>query len=84
MARRRHYRGVMWEPIRRIWRVRLCHKERKYSFGYYHDQEYAARIYDALALELRGPSATINFNGILPAGVTREHIRVMLANRGLR
>ena len=55
-----------------------------YHFGYYPNQQYAAMIYDALAVELFGNDATLNFDGKPPPGVCRVDIIEMLRKKGLK
>ena len=85
MTTRPKYRGVTWRPLRQMYQVRLKFGDQpRMSFGYYRDAAFAARLYDGLAKELWGGDATLNFDGVLPTGVTRVDIWNMLHEKGLR
>ncbi|MHC4177851.1 MAG: AP2/ERF family transcription factor [Planctomycetota bacterium] len=45
--------------------------------------EEAARIYDAMAIYLRGPDARLNFDGRPPVGILWDDVRQFLDKRGV-
>jgi len=65
------------------WQVRVRYAGRLYSFGVYRDPEYAAKIYDAVVLQLRGGANELNFGGEWPEGILKSQITKMLKDRGL-
>jgi hypothetical protein len=55
------YRGVRWHERNLKWEARIFDGQKQVSLGYYDSEEAAARAYDAKALRLRGPNASVNF-----------------------
>ncbi len=81
---RPRFLGVSWHPHSKRYRLRIHANDKTHNFGYFHNPVYAARIYDALVAEIRGTDAVLNFDGVLPTGVTRNDIWEMLREKGLR
>lgn len=83
------YRGVFRKndkKRRKPWYVKIRTGDRKQKvIGYYADPEYAARVYDAIEVELRGiHNAVLNFDGFPPADMCRLDIIRLLQAKGLR
>jgi hypothetical protein len=53
--------GIRWDKNREKWHVRLTVNGRRRSFGYYADQDEAAKAYDRVAEKYRGEYAVLNF-----------------------
>ena len=83
-AKRPHYLGVNWHEARKTYKLRIHTDGHTHSFGYYKNPVFAAKLYDALVKELRGTDAVLNFDGVLPTGVTRNDIWEMLREKGLK
>ena len=56
-----HYNGIRWDRNKQTWQVRLTINGRRESFGYYADEEAAAKAYDRIAKKHRGEYAVLNF-----------------------
>ncbi len=62
------YRGVLWDPRRRLWKAQIGSLEQHRQLGRYRDEAQAAAAHDAAAREMYGASAGLNFpDGIIPA-----------------
>lgn len=62
------YKGVSWDKSRQKWIVAIGARDGHRSLGRYADEEQAARVYDAAALERWGQFARLNFpvdNGLV-------------------
>jgi hypothetical protein len=55
------YIGVSWFEQTGKWQARISVDTKVRSLGYYHNEDDAARAYDAEALSTRGPNAVTNF-----------------------
>jgi hypothetical protein len=55
------FKGVHWHPSSGLWVVRMTVQGVSKTFGYFHDPEDAARVYDAAAREHHGEFARLNF-----------------------
>lgn len=63
-APRNRYRGVSyfpWDKRQKRWVARIFSGDRRQHIGYYATAEEAARAYDAVAIELFGEFAFLNF-----------------------
>jgi hypothetical protein len=82
MGKTSRYRGVSWNKEKRRWQIKLKRgKHEQRHFGYYDDEEYTARLRDALVWQLRG-AGDLNFDGQPPAGMCRLDIIEMLRKKG--
>lgn len=54
------FKGVSWFRSKRRWEAYICVERQKRRLGYFHDEEAAARAYDAAALEAWGEFALTN------------------------
>ena len=59
--RKTRYHGISWKKDVKKWRVRLAINGKSQSFGSYSDEIEAARAYDRVAKQHRGPFAVLNF-----------------------
>lgn len=55
------FHGVIWDQSRRQWQARVSFKGRTFNGGRFSDEIAAARARDALAKDLQGPFARLNF-----------------------
>jgi hypothetical protein len=55
------YCGVSWCKRLEKWKVQITLDYKQRHLGYFHDEEEAARAYDAAAIELHGEFARLNF-----------------------
>lgn len=55
------YRGVSWAAHVQKWNAQIMIDYKQLHLGYYEDEVYAARVYDAEARALHGDSAQLNF-----------------------
>ena len=87
MSKTSQYRGVTWSKHKDCWQIKLKrsgHKIEQVHFGYYQDPERAARIRDALVVEIWGNDAILNFDGQPPPDMCRVDIVAMLNKKGWR
>lgn len=62
------YKGVAWDSTRRLWRLQVGAKSGHRTLDRFRDEAEAAAAYDAVARELGGDAATLNFpDGKVPA-----------------
>jgi hypothetical protein len=62
------YRGVLWDPRRRLWKAQIGAREQHRQLGRFRDEAQAAAAHDAAAREMFGAAAVLNFpDGIVPA-----------------
>lgn len=55
------YKGVSYEPERKLWRASICCKGVKHRIGRFKNEKDAARAYDDYARKLQGEYARPNF-----------------------
>lgn len=55
------YKGVIWNPEQKTWDANIYPNNTHKRLGHYHDEEAAARAYDAAATQLYGDFAKVNF-----------------------
>lgn len=55
------YRGVSWCKQMKKWRVSLSIRGKSTYYGYYEDEEKAARLFDSIIKEKHGDFARLNF-----------------------
>jgi len=86
MARRNPcnpYIGVSWHSRDKRWRAKIKHEGKHFHLGDYRDAKTAARVFDYVARVLRGPGATVNFDGKLPKIVSWARVATRLLRQGL-
>ena len=55
------FRGVWWKKDKRRWQAEIMVNRQRVYLGRFGTSEEAAKAYDAAAIRLRGPFATLNF-----------------------
>lgn len=61
------YKGVRWDPTRRLWLAQISGRGTHRALGRFRDEAQAAAAYDAAAREIFGDAAPLNFpDGIVP------------------
>ena len=81
------YRGVHFYKRTGRWEVKIkCAErdpDRRFNLGMFADEEEAARVYDAVALELRGNDAVLNFDGKPPVNWCLADVHNLMRKVGL-
>jgi len=82
------YRGVVKDRSGRHegapWRAQIRVDHQVIGWPVRFEQpEDAARVYDVMALTLRGPNAKLNFDGQPPVGILVVDIQTFLCDRGV-
>lgn len=54
------YKGVSWSREKQKWTVRIYYLKQTYNLGYHDNEEMAANIYNAYAIQLFGEFAVLN------------------------
>ena len=55
---------MSWHKTQGKWKAQIKHRGEKQNLGSFADEVAAAEAYDAAALRLKGPDATINFRDV--------------------